>query len=376
MKKTKIAFCLRDMQMGGVESVLVRMLEELAKDKNLDITLVTFVNLTEPLYVDWVKSHKNIKHIVLYPWGFLGTKMPRFFLWRIIKHLLRDFYRFLGRNLWVRAKLKGFDTLVDFHDFGFSGEFKKVKNIKKIAWFHSSINVFIDRHFINLVNIYDNVVVLTHDCTKDLQNLYPAYSYKFIQVYNMLDIQKIKNMVIEKSPENGDYFCCVSRMSNDKDIKTVLSAFDSFCVYHQDMKLVLVGGGDKLEDYKKYAAKLKSATKIKFVGAQQNPYVYMASARANILSSYGEGLAMVLVEAQIFGVVNIASDCKYGPREILLNGRGGLLFTPGDVRGLARCMLDVYENNVDVDKMVRTSTRELGRFDKDKIIDSVKSLIS
>lgn len=31
MKKIKIAFCLRDMQVGGVESVLLRTLDELQK---------------------------------------------------------------------------------------------------------------------------------------------------------------------------------------------------------------------------------------------------------------------------------------------------------------------------------------------------------
>ena len=41
MKKTRIAFGLRDMQMGGVESVLVRTLDELQKNKNLELNVIT-----------------------------------------------------------------------------------------------------------------------------------------------------------------------------------------------------------------------------------------------------------------------------------------------------------------------------------------------
>ena len=39
----KIAFCLRDMQLGGVESVLIRTLDNFIADKNLDVTVVTYV---------------------------------------------------------------------------------------------------------------------------------------------------------------------------------------------------------------------------------------------------------------------------------------------------------------------------------------------
>ena len=183
-------------------------------------------------------------------------------------------------------------------------------------------------------------------------------------------------MAAEKSPDFKNYFCCVSRMSGDKDIKTVLDAFDLFYTHYHDMNLVLVGGGDKLQEYKNYANRLSAAKKINFVGAQQNPYVYMAHARANVLSSYGEGLAMVLVESQSLGVVNIASNCKYGPREILLNGCGGLLFTPGNAHELTKCMVDVYENNVDIKKMVNESSKALWRFDKDEIIKQIKFQIS
>jgi glycosyltransferase involved in cell wall biosynthesis len=112
------------------------------------------------------------------------------------------------------------------------------------------------------------------------------------------------------------------------------------------------------------------------MGMQKNPYVYMANSYANILSSYGEGLAMVVVESQAVGVLNISSNCKYGPREILMDGDAGVLFTPGDSLELAKAMIDVYENNIDVKKMVQKSTKGLVRFDKDEIKEQVKSLIS
>ncbi len=374
MKKIKVAFCLRDMQLGGVESVLIRTLEQLISDKKFDITVVTFVDINEPTYVNWFRAHPNVKRIVLYPSKYFGTRMPRFFLWRVIKHLCRDVYRDCLRGRAVRL-LSKFDTIIDYHDFGFAHELRKVESAKKIAWFHSGLNVFVKRKFIKRVPIYDKVVVLTDDCANDLKQLYPQYSDKFMRIYNPIDIQNIKKLAREKCLNMGEYFCCVARMSYDKDIRTVMDAFDSFYRYHKNVKLVFVGGGDKLDVFKRYAQDLKSSKNIIFLGAQKNPFVYMKNAIANILSSYSEGLPTVLIESQIVGAINISSNCKYGPREILLDGRAGILFVPGNALELAARMIDVYENRVDVRAMKNAATRGLNRFDKDEIMGQVKSLI-
>ena len=81
---------------------------------------------------------------------------------------------------------------------------------------------------------------------------------------------------------------------------------------------------------------------------KKNPFVYMKNALVNVLSSYGEGLPTVLIESAAVDTLNIASDCKYGPREILLNGDGGLLFEPGNVEQLAKCFDDVYNKKIDI----------------------------
>lgn len=176
----------------------------------------------------------------------------------------------------------------------------------------------------------------------------------------------------------GCGICAVSRLSGDKDIITLLNAFDEFWILNNkpDVKLVLVGNGDRTNFYKKYAYELKSKKQILFVGSTNNPYVYMKYALAHILSSYGEGFGLVLIEAMVVGALNIASNCKYGPREILLDGRGGLLFEPGDVCALAKHMTDVYNNAVDVKKMIAESTKALKRFDSKAIIKEIKFLIS
>ena len=84
-KKLKVVFCLRDMQLGGVESVLVRTLEQLIKRDDLDISFVSYVKITEPVYAEWFNAHPEIKTYVLYPCSWLGTELKRFFLVRLVR---------------------------------------------------------------------------------------------------------------------------------------------------------------------------------------------------------------------------------------------------------------------------------------------------
>lgn len=375
MKKLNVAFCLRDMQIGGVESVLIRTLDALLKQQNVIIYMVTYVDIHEDVCKQYFVAHPEIKLVSLYPCQWLGTKLPRFFLWRLIMHFARDVYRWCKR-FFMMKNLKDIDVFIDYHDMGFVDELKKIKSAKKIAWFHSSLGVFIKQKFVNRLKFYDKLVVLTDECANDLMTLYPQYSNKITRIYNPIDIDNIRSIADKKSVLKGRYFCSVSRLSGDKDIKTLLDAFDLFWQKNKgpDVKLVLVGDGNKAEDHKKYARSLKSYEHIVFVGMQNNPFVYMQYALANILSSYAEGFALVLVEAAAVGTLNIASNCKYGPKEILLDGRSGMLFEPGNYQQLAKCMDDVYNKKVDVPAMIKEMDASLNRFEIKTIIKEIKSL--
>lgn len=377
MKKLRIAFCLRDMQMGGVESVLIRMLNELEKNKSLDINIITYADIKNPIYKKYFDTHKNIKLYSLYPCKWLSTQLPHFFLWRLIIHFMRDVYRDIKR-LFIMRKFKCIDVFIDYHDFGFHDELKHVHGVKKIAWFHSSVNVFEKRKFIKYLKYYDKLVVLTDDCKNQIINTYPNIKNKIVQIYNPIDIEQIKKKSKEKSNKIvGDYFVCVSRLTPDKDIETVLRAFDLFWQNNNkpDVKMVFVGDGNWAIRYQEIAKCLYAKKQFVFVGALTNPFVIMKGAKANILSSHNEGMGLVLLESMIVGTLNIASDCKCGPREILLDGRAGLLFEPGNIDQLVQHMGDIYNKKVNTKKMILNATKSLNRFDADKITDEIISLI-
>jgi len=378
MKKLRVAFCLRDMQMGGVESVLIRTLDKLQKYKNLELNIITYVDVKNPIYKKYFDAHPQIKIRSLYPCSWLGTKLPHFFLWRLSVHLLRDIYRNIKR-MFVAKKLKDIDVFIDYHDFGFHNELKHINDAKKIAWFHSSWNVFESRGFIKYLKYYDNFVVLTDDFKNEFIKKYPDYQNKILRIYNPIDIEQIKEKSKEKCNNiDGDYFCAVARLTPDKDIETIIRAFDLFWQKNKkpNVKMVFVGDGNRADYYKSVANNLPAREQFLFVGMQSNPFCIVKSAIAHILSSYGEGMGLVLIESMIVGTINISSDCKCGPREVLLNGDAGLLFEPGNIEQLAKCMDDVYNKKINIKQMIANATKSLNRFDADKITDEIISLIS
>jgi glycosyltransferase involved in cell wall biosynthesis len=377
MKKLRVAFCLRDMQMGGVESVLVRTLDKVLEHKNIDVSIVTYADIKTPVYREYFNAHPQIRLYSLYPCKWLGTDLPHFFLWRLLILGMRKVYRDFKR-IFVLKKLKQFDVFIDYHDFGFCDELRYIKNAKKIAWFHSSINTFVRRGFTEYLKYYDKFVVLTDDFKKEFIAKYPNQKNKIIRIYNPIDIEQTRAKSLAKNMVNGKYFCCVSRLTPDKDIETIIRAFDLFWQKNKrpDIKMVFVGDGNRAQYYKSIATALPSDKQFVFVGAISNPFGVMRGATANILSSYSEGLPTVLIESMIVGTINIASNCKFGPREILLDGDAGLLFEPGNTEQLAKCMDDIYNKRVDVKKMVANATKSLNRFDADKIVDDIISLIS
>jgi len=374
-RKIRVAFCLRDMKVGGVESVLTRTLDGLSKFQDLDIVVITYTPIRD-MWCDWFRAHKKISVRTLYPNKFLGTDLPHFFVWRVLKHIARDIYRWFRRTFCNKNVFRDIDIAIDYYDFDCTRELSNLK-IPRIAWWHSGDEKFVRGGYVKYLENYEKFVVLTDGFADALKSSYPEIADKVLRIYNPIDINNIRARSDSASVRAGDYFVVVSRLVNGKDIKTVISAFDDFRKKNNnpDARLVIVGDGYRMNDYKSFARDSGSNGYIDFMGAMQNPLGVMRGAIANILSSEHEGLPTVLIEAAALGTLNIASTCKYGPDEILMSGRAGLLFPVGDVNALAKHMDAVYNKTTDVKKMLACATRNLKRFDIKQITETIHDLI-
>lgn len=129
----------------------------------------------------------------------------------------------------------------------------------------------------------------------------------------------------------------VGRLTKQKDYPTLIQAFAQV---RQAMpaRLLILGEGPDRPPLEALVKRLGLGDDVAMPGFVANPYAYMRRASLYVLSSRWEGLPTVLIEALYCGLPVIATDCPSGPREILANGRHGLLIPAGNITALARAM--------------------------------------
>ncbi|MFW9821457.1 MAG: glycosyltransferase, partial [Candidatus Thorarchaeota archaeon] len=98
--------------------------------------------------------------------------------------------------------------------------------------------------------------------------------------------------------------------------------------------------------------------KIYLLGSIKNPYKYISKADIFVLSSLHEGLPTVLIEALACGLPIISTNCETGPKEILGNGRYGILTKVANSSDLAEKMKYLANNEELREKYSNNSTTQ------------------
>jgi glycosyltransferase involved in cell wall biosynthesis len=131
----------------------------------------------------------------------------------------------------------------------------------------------------------------------------------------------------------------VGRLSPEKGQAGLLEAFASISRELPELELMLVGDGPEGPRLRTIAEQLGIAGRVHFAGrsSESETLVQIADADILVVSSFMEGLPIVLLEAMAVGTAVIASRVA-GIPEIVEDGKTGLLFTPSNWDELAKCI--------------------------------------
>ena len=83
----------------------------------------------------------------------------------------------------------------------------------------------------------------------------------------------------------------------------------------------------------------------------------------------------MLLEALVLNKFIISSDCPTGPKEILLNGKGGLLFKAGNHKQLTNKIIYYSKNKNKCNKLLKVAIKNLDRFDYQKNLIKYYNLV-
>lgn len=135
----------------------------------------------------------------------------------------------------------------------------------------------------------------------------------------------------------------VGRLTAQKGFPTLLRAL-ARVREERACRLIILGEGRERRMLRALASDLGLSEHVSLPGFTDNPYAYMARADQFVLSSAWEGFGNALVEALAVGTPVVATDCRFGPREILADGAYGPLVPVGDSAALASAILSTLDD--------------------------------
>jgi len=233
--------------------------------------------------------------------------------------------------------------------------------------FYNNIYDFLKKNFLKVLikqlYIRANMVIgISKKLSRDLQHFTKK---KVITVYNPSydsDIHK-KSKATTSLSNKYKYIINISRFTKRKDHTTTLKAFKMASEVLKNIRLLLIGYGPELENIITISKNLGIYNKIKIIKKCHNPFPFLRKSHLLILTSRYEGFGNVLVEALTLGVPVISTNCKSGPSEILLNGKGGELISIGDYNNLSKKIIKHFKKPKKLINKTIFAKKHLQRFE-------------
>lgn len=313
MEKPKLFLLSPMLHQGGFERVCITT-ARLLKDR-FDISIVIF----DDANIAYDISGLDIINLNL------GVKKGK------IKKLINVFRRVAS----YRKLLKSQKPEVSY-SFGptanLVNSLSKVKTTKVWLGIRNYTDVEETRNMAVFSRFGDLIIACSKDIEAKIKELYPRV--KTDVLYNLYDIAQIRKESegdIEFPWEDGSRKVIIS-MGRDAEQKGFWHLVKAFKLVHDeigDTGLVLLGAGT-FDKYKKMATEYGIEDSIYFAGMRKDPYKFLKKADVYLLTSINEGFPNALVEGMCLGLAAVATDCLTGPREILDDGKYGVLVPPMD----------------------------------------------
>jgi len=332
-KKIKILQTIRQGKIGGGESHVLELVEELNKEYYESIVL----SFTYGPMVDRLKS-MGIKTYVI------ETERPfDFRKWRKVTEILKseriDIVHAHGTransNTYSSAKKLGIPVVYTVHGWSFhpdQGFLLKGLRIlgEKFLVDKSELTICVSDN--NLIDASKEFPMKRAEVVKygiNLKKFNPALSFPDIRAEFGID----KDTVV---------IGYVVRMTKQKDPLTLVHAI-ALIPSHLNVKFLFIGDGELKESAIKLAKELNVSSKIQFVDFRQDVPSILNGIDVYCLPSLWEGLPIGMLEAMAMGraVVVTAID---GAKEVIKNMENGILVPVQDPEKLAEALILLIDN--------------------------------
>lgn len=192
----------------------------------------------------------------------------------------------------------------------------------------------------------DALVAVSKGVANDLAESLELNPTAISVIYNPIIDEQTAQQIEAPLPANFSWLARIKeplivfagRLEPGKRVDLLLEAYAKVRQQYQ-ARLLILGSGSLRENFEKQAKQLNLEKEVVFLGYVENILPILKISTVLVLASDVEGFGNVLVEAMICGTQVIATDCPFGPAEILEHGRYGQLTPLGSIESITEALL-------------------------------------
>lgn len=256
---------------------------------------------------------------------------------------------------------------------------KLIKNkIKIISCEHSNLKNLNDNaskrkcQFL-ITKFSDKIITLTK---KDKINYIQKFNLsenRVDYIYNFID-EKLLNLKNEYNIDSKKIIT-VGRFDKVKGYDRLVRIAKKVLEKNKDWEWHIYGDGEEFENINFLIKENQLEEKLILKGKVDNIYELYKEYSFYVMTSYYEGLPMVLLEAKANNLPLVSFDIETGPSEIIRNGVDGYLIENNNLEQMIE-KIDYLIKNENVRKKFSDKSKEnLDKFEKNKIINQWIELI-
>lgn len=327
----KLLFSAYSLDVGGIETALVTLLNELAK-KQYEITLV--LEKKQGIFLEDID--KKIKIIEYSP-----SNNKNAFLRKIINLAKRTKFILKYKNK--------FDFSASYATYSLPGSFvARTASKNSVLWVHSNYMTLFNNDknefnkFFEQLNIkqFSKIIFVSNDAKNAFTEQFAELEEKSLVINNIIDYNKILKLSEEKITEKKDNdittFLYVGRLTeNDKKISRIIESAKILNEKNMPFKIMIIGEGKDKKQYTKMVQNYELEKYVIFLGKKKNPYPYFKISDYLILTSEYEGFPVVYNEAKILNLPVITTNVS--DSETIIGNNYGII-TSKDINDIAKNM--------------------------------------
>ncbi len=316
-KAKRLLFVLPTAQIGGTRTSLLNLLSNMDKERyDIDVMFIRnkgtmlkqFQEMCNVLPQDKIllAGRESVK--VLLRSGNLLAVVRSAGL--IAKSKLKKQSRYEIAYKQAAKKYGGkYDCVIAFQEKDASEFARYIDTPRKIAWVHTDFSRAVRKSseawFSQVTNSFDKVVFVSDACMNEFKEKTHIDHSKMVKIYNTFDSE----LIIKKSTEYDVYkpkdmltFVSVGRFCEQKSFHRAVEAASRLKDEGYKFKWYIIGDGELFSQIEEAVKDNGLEDYVELTGRKENPYPYMASADAMILTSVFEAHPMVANESFILSV--------------------------------------------------------------------------